>query len=94
MSANPEDCCYFPVDPFLLSGNRHLFSFAMFFVAESDIFVPKLGFVCLQSGSSDPGSRTFTLTCTPQSHRTLYGRDGFADTSAQCHGDLHIRPHM
>lgn len=31
MSANPEDCCYLPVDPFLLSGNPHLFSFSMFF---------------------------------------------------------------
>lgn len=36
MSANPEGCCYLPVDPFLLSGNWHLFSFSMFFVAESD----------------------------------------------------------
>lgn len=37
-------------------------------VAESDIFVPKLGFVQLQPGSSNPRSRTFTLACTPRSH--------------------------
>lgn len=30
MSANPEDYCYLSVDPFLLSGNRHLFGFSMF----------------------------------------------------------------
>lgn len=49
--------CYQGIDTFPCS-----------FVAESDIFVPKLGFVCLQSGSSEPRSRTFTLTCTPRSH--------------------------